>query len=272
MSLPEFMERTLDALTGLPVAHDRDWFRQRLESSSLTLAAAPGVGDHPAHRSGFLLAANLAGRLYPRIQLDASAQLCDEAELLIRAVNPDADVARGGTEGSLALLYGMPSRDESQIGVCATGWRVELHPDDPDLTRAAGPAALAAAAIGSSEISRQLIRDALPVPKRRPSPAAAFNLIDWTAATYDDLVRTDPLDLGRLHLVGAGAIGEGAALAFGTMPLSGELLPVDHEAITTSNLQRYVLATADDVGHPKTSLIARHLGTSALRVTEVPTR
>ncbi len=271
MSLPEFLERTLDALTGLPVAQDRDWFRQRLESSSLTLAAAPEVGDHPAHRSGFLLAVNLAGRLYPRIQLKASAQLCDEAERLIRAINPNADVDRGETETSFALSYGMPSRSDSQIGVSATGWRVELHPDGADMTVAAGPAALAAAAIGSAEISRQVIRDALPVPKRRPSPATAFNLIDWTAATYDDLVPTDPLDVGRLHLVGAGAVGEGAALAIGSMPLSGELLPVDHEAVSISNLQRYVLATSEDVDHPKTTLIARQLVASALRVTEVPT-
>jgi hypothetical protein len=272
MAVPAFLDRTLDALTRLPVEEGRDWFRRRLEESSITLAATSGVSDHPMHRAGFRLAANLAARLYPTVQLAGPSEICDEAEQLIRAINPDADVDRGDAETPFALSYGLPSRDDTHVGVSASGWRVDLHPDDAGLSPAAGPAALAAATIGTSEVFRQLIRHALPAPKRRPSRAEGFNLIDWGPATYEDLIPTNPVEVGRVHLVGSGAVGQAATLTLGSMPLSGELVPVDHEIVTLPNLQRYVLSTTEDVGRQKTALIADCLRDSGLRVTEVPTR
>lgn len=271
MALPAFLDRTLDALSGLPVAQERDWFRKRLQRASLMLTAAPGVADQPTHRAGYLLSVNLASRLYPRLWLDAPSELCDAAEDLVRRINPDADVVRGESRSGPALLYGMPTRGPGKVGVSAAGWRVDLHPAEAILRRAAGPAALAAATIGSAELFRRLIRDALPPQKRRPSPPVAFNLLDWSEAIHENVVPSDPIDLGRAHLVGAGAVGEAAALALSTVPLSGEFVPVDHEPVTLANLQRYVLATADDVGMAKTTLVARHFAGSALRVTEVPT-
>lgn len=272
MALPRFIDRALDALTRLPVDRDRDWFLTRLSSSSITLEAAGGVNDHPAHRSGYLLAANLAARQYPAIQLAGPTELCDDAAKLIRAINPVADVDRGRTATKVSLGYGVSSKDDHNIGVMARGWLVDLHPAHAQLLPVIGPAALAASTVGMAELFRQLIGDVLPQQKRRASPPLAFNLIDWGSDPLSDSLSRAPLDIGRVHLAGAGAVGEAAALTLGTMALSGELWPVDHESVALSNLQRYVLAYDADVDRPKAQLVAERLAGSTLRVTEVPTK
>lgn len=272
MALPRFIDRALDALTRLPVDRDRDWFLTRLSGSSITLEAAPGVIDDAVHRAGYLLGANLAARQYPSIQLTGPTELCDEAAKLIRAINPAADVDRGRTETTVALGYGVSSKGDHSIGVMARGWLVDLHPARPELLPAIGPAALAASTIGMSELFRQLIGDVMPEQKRRSSPPASFNLIDWGADPLSASLASGPLEVGRLHLAGAGAVGEAAALALGTMALSGELWPVDHECVELSNLQRYVLAFDNDIEKPKAELVAERLAGSTLRVVEVPTK
>ena len=85
MSLPRFLDRVVDATAPLLGGLDRAAVRSNLEAVSVTLAAGERAAEG-ASRAGFLLAANLAARLYPRIVLAGPANLVrfaeDEIEVL----------------------------------------------------------------------------------------------------------------------------------------------------------------------------------------------
>src|SRR5438105_9715017 len=91
MSLPRFFERVVDATAPLLGGLDRAAARAKLEASSVALVAGDRAAEG-AGRAGFLLAANLAARLYPRIALGGPRDLIRQAEGEIVLVNPRADV------------------------------------------------------------------------------------------------------------------------------------------------------------------------------------
>lgn len=75
-----------------------------------------------------------------------------------------------------------------------------------------------------------------------------------------------------VHLVGAGAIGNGTLWALSRMPCKGDLHIVDSETVTDSNLQRYVMTTASDREKEKAGLAAQWLvSRDGLTVTPHPT-
>lgn len=272
MPVPAFLDRALDALTDLPLQLDRDAYRRRLEGSEIALLAAPEAADDPVHREGFLLAANLAARLYPRIHVSGPSDLVDAAAARALAINPDCELDRGEPQGVATLAYCRPTADAAGVSVSVTGWRAELYGTKPAVRPAAGPAALAAVTLGMAELFRGLLADALPERKRRRPSPVGLDLLTYGSDTHEDLIPVDAVDLGRAHLVGAGAIGEAAVLALSTVPVTGTLVVIDPEPVALSNLQRYVLATADDVGAGKPSLVASRLRATSLSVETVETR
>ncbi|XSC48385.1 ThiF family adenylyltransferase [Bradyrhizobium sp. RDT10] len=100
----------------------------------------------------------------------------------------------------------------------------------------------------------------------------ADELIDLSMLTYaqgtpDSGPGFEGTDIGETHLVGLGAIGNGAIWALArTASLKGSLRLVDHEEVDLSNLQRYVLAGQCDVGSPKVDLARAALADTVLEV------
>ena len=72
--------------------------------------------------------------------------------------------------------------------------------------------------------------------------------------------------LNRVHLVGAGAIGQAMVYALSLLPVTGALIVIEPECLSVSNLQRYVLAFDDDVGISKSTLVSRALKQPTLEV------
>ena len=76
----------------------------------------------------------------------------------------------------------------------------------------------------------------------------ALSLLTYTQQGEQEAEGPDDVDIGEAHLVGAGAIGNGAVWALARCKdLRGKLHVVDHETIDLPNLQRYVLAGQADV-------------------------
>jgi molybdopterin/thiamine biosynthesis adenylyltransferase len=74
-------------------------------------------------------------------------------------------------------------------------------------------------------------------------------------------------DLGEAHLVGLGAIGNGAIWALSQIPgLSGTLHLVDPESVDLSNLQRYVLPGQAEVEVSKVDVAASAFASGTLKV------
>jgi molybdopterin/thiamine biosynthesis adenylyltransferase len=75
------------------------------------------------------------------------------------------------------------------------------------------------------------------------------------------------VDLGEVHLVGIGAIGNAAVWTLArASKLAGRLHVVDPESVELTNLQRYALTTQGDVGRPKVEIAAATLKRSRLDV------
>ena len=267
MSLPRFFSRIDDSLGPLLMAATN--VRELLSSKSVLLEASDNLPRHPLHRAGFLLLVNLCARLYPAIRISAPAALVEDAKALALQINPSCEivVGRGRTSGVVAWCC-VGSGSEA-ITVAPAGWDVLV-----DLPRASQIqptnmlTSLAAGAIGAAELFRQVFAEYLPKPRTGASPGT-FNVL--THAPTSELLPELPSDiaLGRVHLVGAGAVGQAAVYTLARVSATGVITVVDPEDISLSNLQRYVLALDADVGADKCSLIERHLRPTRIEVVSV---
>ncbi len=291
MALPAFFARVADSLR--PVAEvDPDVLRDKLDNLHVRIELATA---DPAAQSAFMLASNLAARLYPSIELAPSAQVPDPAKLvaqareLILAINPVADVepaakpaqatasrppSQGRQPRTVRLRIGISTPDaddvlsghhENEVVVDAHGWHVLVDPDETKPVDSPGHLLtwLAAAAIGMAEVFRCVFTDELGELGRsalqpggfnlltsRPLDATTSALVDSTGPTSGELV-----DIGDVHLIGAGAIGQATAYALARLNVAGRIQVIDPETVTLSNLQRYLLTDANSVGAVKVNLV-----------------
>lgn len=178
-----------------------------------------------------------------------------------------------------------PEGTMSDITVAAHGWNVSV---DPPAVGSAGPEAtqplghplawLAAGALGMAEVFRRVFNAELAERGRTRRQPGSLNLLtsrnqDPADAVDDGVDGVDgvdgetagfgAVDLGEVYLVGAGAIGQAAVYALRHLEATGVLHVVDPETVTTSNLQRYLLTSADSVGEVKTELAAAAFRESA---------
>lgn len=265
--LAPFLARIHNAAGPLLGGIGSSEFGERLLASTLTLETGSEQAADPGQRAGFLLAANLAARLYPRISLVAPDELIGEAEALVRQINAGIDFEMPDEQGLVcSWLGGEPAA--RRVTVAAQGWNVVIDGIEP-AAPAEPPAAMAAAALGIGEAFRALFYDLLEHGRTEPAPFA-MNLV-----TFGEPAELPPLpevvDLGEVHLAGCGAIGQAAVATLAALRLSGTLHAVDHEAVDEGNLQRYLLALVDDPGTPKPRLVERAFAGSELKVELVET-
>ncbi|MDQ3934434.1 MAG: ThiF family adenylyltransferase [Actinomycetota bacterium] len=267
MSLPRFLDRVVDAAAPALGGLERDAVRSKLEGTSVTLVAGERANDG-AGRAGGLLTANLLARLYPRIQLEGPQEFVEAAKSEIVLVNPRADIGPREDKSAAALGYETSTVEKASVSVCARGWNAYVDSSVDESEPAAGPAALAAAALGVAELFRLVFAAQLGDRARKREQRGAFNLITLGPPSFG-LAVPDAIDAGTFRLVGAGAIGQAAARTLADSGARGTLLAVDHEKVALSNLQRYVLTRDTDIGAVKVDLLRERLGTSSVEVVPI---
>lgn len=267
MSLPRFLDRVVDATAPLLGGLDRDAVRSKLANTSVTLVAGERAASSPSH-NGFLLVANLLARLYPRIDLQAPAELAAAAADTITSINPAVEIGGDGPT-TATLAYETLVHDNDVAAVCARGWNVYVDqtPDYDDDPSAA--AALLAAVVGVGELFRIVFAAELGGRGRHGHQPGAWNLVTLGEPAFG-LPVPEVIDLSRFRLVGAGAIGQAAANTLAVSGARGTMVVVDPETIALSNLQRYVLAGDADIDAAKAELLQQRLAGSALEVEPVP--
>ncbi len=267
--LPSFFNRVADAVLPVLGGAPREELRRKLEGLAVTLRA-PAAPMDIANRAGFLLAANLAARFYPRIGVVAPDDLRGDATRLIRSINPGAEVSQSLTTSNGTLAWGNRDSNGPEVFVAAHGWNVLVDTDGPTSPLPAVPAAaLAAAALGMGELFRTVFSDCLGGRARKGPQPGIWNLVTQTARWEEVPPPAGAADLGRFFLAGAGAIGQAVVETFRHVPASGTLVVVDPENVELSNLQRYVLARDSDVKKRKTHLVRRMLKDTQIAVEEV---
>ncbi|HEX6679825.1 MAG TPA: ThiF family adenylyltransferase [Gaiellaceae bacterium] len=271
MNLPRFLERVVDATTPLLGGLDRAAVTTKLETSSVALIAGERAAEG-AGRAGFLLSANLAARLYPRIALGGPSELVRKAEGEIVLVNPRADVVDvADVPAKATLAYETALDDPTAVSVAAREWNVYVDRAENDAEEEAAPsAALVAASLGVGELFRVVFAEELGARGRTGPKPAAFNLVTLAGPAYGLPLGAD-VEVDEFRLVGAGAIGQAAAHTLAVAGARGRMVVIDPENVALSNLQRYVLTRDSDVGGGKVELLRERLARSGLEVAPTPT-
>ncbi|HLY23386.1 MAG TPA: ThiF family adenylyltransferase [bacterium] len=266
MSLPRFLDRVVDAAAPVLGGIDRSAMRAKLESSSIALVAGDKAAEG-AGRAGFLLAANLAARIYPRICLRGPNELIRAAESEIILINPRADMTGGNDTTTPTLSYETVADADAAVSVFARGWNVYVDTTPDDHTPAAASAALAAAAFGMGDLFRLVFAAELgDRGRRRPQPGS-LNLV--TLGDPQHLPVPAGVEVSTFRLIGVGAIGQATAQTLALSGVRGTMVAVDPEKVVLSNLQRYVLTRDADVDAAKVELVRERLDQSTLQILPV---
>jgi ThiF family len=262
MSLPAFYPRIAEALG--PVVGASTDLSEYLKDITVSLRAEDGVEADSVHRAGFVFVTNLCARLYPRLRIIAEKSLTDECAALALRINARCDISTESASSDAALIWGGRCNGEAGVTVGANGWRLLVDQYDvANVGRTNIITSLAVAAFGVGEVFRTVFARFLKCGRVAPTPGV-LNLLtlDGSNAVLPDL--PDNIPLGRVHLAGAGAVGQAALYTLAQTTASGALVVVDPESIALSNLQRYVLAFDSDVGIQKTQIARRAIEESAL--------
>jgi hypothetical protein len=269
MSLPAFLGRIHNAAGPLLGGLAESELAAVLDNSTLRLEINEHAAVDPGHRAGFLLAVNLAARLYPRLSIEAPGELAARAAGIALAINEGCDLgAPAGRTLTLSWCAGEPAAE--RVTVAADRWNLWLDHGQPNCGAAEAPAAMAAAALGLGALFRAVFAQHLTHPRMGPEPLA-MNLITLQEPA-DTPPTPDCVTLGTLHLAGCGAVGESTAATLAQLPVTGTLYAVDDDLLDVGNLQRYVLALAADVRAAKPALISRAFEGHPLEVVEVNAR
>lgn len=257
MKKPRFFSRVIDSLGPL-VGGNVDLF-DVLSTEVVHLRASKSLEKRVEHVQGFLLAANLCARLYPRIIVEASDRVTAEARALIQAINPNVSLDDPHPP-TVELCWSTTKSIDRSVAISAAGWNVLFEQGRAK----GGPYAsnalttLAAAAFGVGELLRVVLEPFLPAERRGPS-TGSFNLRHW--GVHPDSAKHDlptAIDIGHVGLIGAGAIGQAFIYTLARIKgLRGKLAIYDPEEVSLSNLQRYVLTSDADVGVMKTTIAER---------------
>jgi hypothetical protein len=272
MTLPRFLSRIADAAGPLLTGLDRSAIGAHLQETTVALRIQDAA-TLDGHAPGFLLAVNLAARLYPNLVIEAPTGLLASAYELAQNVNPGIDFADAkDTQVDAEIIWGSGTPSLTAVTVACTGWVLELDQTDRGSEPCVAVAAMAAAAIAMGEVFRIVFARHLEHGRAAPTPSS----LDLVTLIDADPDRPTPwptvADLGRIHLAGCGAIGQAAVAALAQLPVSGTLVAIDHDTIDLGNLQRYVLTTDADESTVKPVLIERALAASTIDVEKVETR
>ncbi|MEQ1515131.1 MAG: E2 ligase fold family C protein [Usitatibacteraceae bacterium] len=214
------------------------------------------------------LLVRLVARFYPQmifVPMDAKAEvITNDLEQLALQINPNLSITRNRQDVTICVVVGdtafRATRGARKIYVGSDGWIAKISHKLPRNSRntnnpfGAGVAAcLAAANLFRMVFKKQLSFPALDTELER----SVFDLNCRDEILPNPAYRA--IDVGRVHVVGMGAIGNGFIWAIKNSRVKGEFDLIDHELIDLGNLQRYVMAVRSDETADKVMLAVTHM-------------
>jgi len=263
MGLANFLGKT--ALGASQVLKDFDFanFQQLLLSHNIRICFDKKTIQS---REGFATAdllVRLLARLYPNLHLqcvDGKASELEHLNELALAINPFVDLM--AAEPTTAVVIGDTSVNLNcqTFFIGSDQWLSKFSLSKPQLSGDSVNrfGAGAAACFAAANIFRHVFSNQLPASEMDQD----FIYSCFNGCINEETEQGPAINNVMLEdtvLVGLGAIGNGAVWTLRGLPLSGSLHIIDGQRIDLSNLQRYVLATQDDIGHSKTEIIGAFL-------------
>lgn len=253
MALAPYYDKASIAASQVVAGFDHASFEDKLSNTVVGLSFTSSDITNPQGAAAVDLVLRLLARLYPTLAI-SGGDMCqydvDALKALATSINPRIKFT---DHAPLGIAVGDGSAWESTVHAGSSAWSGTVSTDKPqalgteDVPFGAGIASCLA--VGT--VFRMIF---LP-----GSCAGTSTLTAFEPGTEPDLAAA-PFRLdGRTALVGTGAIGQAAVWALARSPIVGEVHCVDGETFDLSNLQRYVLATMDEVDKPKATFAADFL-------------
>lgn len=202
----------------------------------------------------------LIARFYPFISLHALEDGCGDILSryikLSRSINPKIGISQKLSTATEVIVIGKikiaSSANQKVLYVGSENWIVRLSPHNPvSVGNSNNPiGAGMAACLAAANIFRVIFT------------SGAFD-DDLTISSLElDSTSTKPLNpsidevkIGKVFLIGAGAIGNGFLWGLQNSKLLANIIVVEHDTIDLGNLQRYVLTERKDENKSKASFI-----------------
>lgn len=268
MSLASYFGRTATAASQVLQRFDTKEFEGLLNGLIVGIAfddeACSGEG-----RASLDLLVRLMSRFYPTVCLmpmgTEAKKLARSLGSLARSINGQITIVpRQSAKITQCLVVGSTDAQVScpKLYVGSDGWLAKFSSKHPvtsgtsyNMFGAGAAACIAAANLFRLVFAGQLGGGGV-------DGDVTFSLFDYLPGSDANPALPEATELDDLHLLGVGAIGNGAVWALARVPrLQGHLSVVDAEELDQSNLQRYVMAVERDVGQSKVKLARRYLRT-----------
>jgi hypothetical protein len=264
LAFASYFSRNITAGRQLLQGFDAEAFKNVLQREVVGIALDGTATASPEAEATLDLLTRIFARFYPRIAivaLDSKAQ--SAVQLLTRLakrVNPRIAIVKSLRTVTRCVVVGRTTvtaiaAPDSTFYLGSDNWIIRLSSTRPVSSgRSRNPlGAGAAACFGAANIFRVIFAKQLPSAK--PDVDIRMSALDLNPrASRPRNPAFHTADLGELHLVGAGAIGNGVFWALSRLPCRGVLHVIDHELIALSNLQRYVMTVVADENSGKTEL------------------
>ncbi len=274
MAFADFHGRAATSASQILQGFDTGAFDEALLGHLVSIAFDSVATSSSEGRATIDMVIRLLARLHPRLSVVAldpgAGSVAAQAVELATAINPAIEIRRDLDGAGSCIVVGMtrPASDVPAFFVGSDGWTAKLSRSGPvgSGSGAVPFGAGTAACLAAANVFRLVFGDQL----EGGSCDKVLNLSTLTFAHGHvdppaDLA-TETLDLGALHLIGLGAIGNGVIWALArTGTIIGTLHLVDHDVVDLSNLQRYALACRRDEGRVKVELALEALAGSGLR-------
>lgn len=265
MALANFFEKTSLAASQILQGYNKADFEKKLNAVTIEIAFDGDAVSSPEGIFTLDLTTRLLARLYPNLYinaLDSSAKNQKEKlEELSKSINPDISLTENAHFASIVVGNSPVSREGLIFYIGSNEWVVSFSQNNPVRSgNSSNPfGAGAAACFSTANLFRAIFKDQLVNGDLDDS--FSLSLINFQKPNSEESfsLANVPIDFDETFLVGLGAIGNGALWALAKLNnTKGSIHIIDPEKLDISNLQRYVLATQDDVNEDKIRLCSRY--------------
>jgi len=256
LALAPFFDRVYGAVGG-HLSVSRESLISVLDKVSIGISCAPSLSWNDQCIAE--LTTNLLARLYPRIAIAADSSLAPVLRKLALQINPSIEFSEDALGCNTICVGDVLAR--GGIYPSASGWVARLDHEGPRASGVNNPfSAAASAAFACAELFRRVFLQC------GPERDISLSLLDFSKDRGLEMKLAER-HVGNVAFVGVGAVGNAAIWTLARdVTLNGTLLLVDHETLSLSNLQRYVLGTCADVSKHKVKLAKSTLRHSKLQV------
>jgi molybdopterin/thiamine biosynthesis adenylyltransferase len=164
--------------------------------------------------------------------------------------------------------------DTPVVQVVSNGWEANIGKCLPIIhgqnSKTNPIGACLAAALGVAEMFKHALSNYLEDANVRFTLHESLTISAYTNKMGSSEVNPDlpeKLNIGTVHMVGAGAIGNAFAYTLSLFQqLEGQLIVIDADKVDLSNLNRYLLSTSLEVNHRKVDIINKSLAKTGLKI------